>query len=123
MVLSPRETTRSIARPRPSETPRSALRVLAALSLLVVVVLGPALAHGAPPDPTWIEGVWDAADGDDAALAASGLEAVGDSGPGHIGDHDQPGVRSPVVADPGVSEYGVARARPIRAPPKAAPRH
>ena len=123
MVLNLRGTTQSIAPTRPWEARRAALGIPATLSLLIVVVLGPALARGAPPDPTWIDGVWDAADGDDAALAASGLEAVDDPSPGHVGDHDRPGVCSPVVADPSVCESGGARARPIRAPPKAAPRH
>jgi hypothetical protein len=37
-----------------------------ALALLGVLVLLGTLAHASPPDPTWIGGLWDDADFDDA---------------------------------------------------------
>ena len=47
-------------------------RLLVVLLLLAPVAL-PGLAHASPPDPTWIQGIYDDADGDDiVALIASG---------------------------------------------------
>ena len=47
---------------------------LIALLVLVVVTLGP-LASASPPDPSWIGGFYDAADGDDAILAVTGMDS------------------------------------------------
>ena len=47
-------------------------RLLVVLLLLAPVAL-PGLAHASPPDPTWIPGIYDDADGDDiVSLIASG---------------------------------------------------
>ena len=47
-------------------------RLLVVLLLLAPVAL-PGLAHASPPDPTWIQGIYDDADGDDiVSLIASG---------------------------------------------------
>jgi len=47
-------------------------RLLVVLLLLAPVAL-PGLAHASPPDPTWIHGIYDDADGDDVVtLIASG---------------------------------------------------
>jgi len=47
-------------------------RLLVTLLLLAPVAL-PGLAHASPPDPTWIQGIYDDADGDDVVtLIASG---------------------------------------------------
>ena len=43
-----------------------------ALLVLVLAALGP-LAGASPPDPSWIDGFYDAADGDDAILAVTAL--------------------------------------------------
>jgi hypothetical protein len=45
------------------------------LGLLVATL--PALAHASPPDPTWIGGIYDGADLDDAVLAATSTDAAG----------------------------------------------
>jgi len=48
-----------------------------ALALLAVLVLLGTLAHGSPPDPTWIGGLWDDADFADAVnLVTSALSTV-----------------------------------------------
>jgi hypothetical protein len=48
-------------------------RVLLVALLLVAPATLPAVAHGSPPDPTWIHGIYDGADFDDVVtLAASG---------------------------------------------------
>jgi len=51
-----------------------------ALALLLILVLGglSALGHATPPDPAWIPGVYDDADGDDVvAIVTSGDLATG----------------------------------------------
>jgi hypothetical protein len=45
-----------------------------ALLALVLATLGP-LASASPPDPGWIGGFYDAADGDDAILAVTGMDS------------------------------------------------
>ena len=44
-----------------------------ALLMLVLSALG-ALANASPPDPGWIGGFYDAADGDDVVMAVTGLD-------------------------------------------------
>ena len=46
---------------------------VSALLIMVLSALG-ALAHASPPDPGWIAGLYDAADGDDVVLAVTGLD-------------------------------------------------
>ncbi len=45
-----------------------------ALLVLVLATLGP-LASASPPDPGWIGGFYDGADGDDAILAVTGMDS------------------------------------------------
>ena len=52
-------------------------RAVALLLLFPLALLAP-LAHASPPDPTWIHGVFDAADSDDAVIAATGTQCVTD---------------------------------------------
>jgi hypothetical protein len=49
-------------------------RALTTLLVLVLATLGP-LASASPPDPSWIGGFYDAADGDDAILAVTGMDS------------------------------------------------
>lgn len=49
--------------------------VVALLLSLNLLALAP-FASASPPDPTWIGGIYDAADHDDEILAAASLEAV-----------------------------------------------
>ena len=46
-----------------------------AFLVVALSTLGP-LAHARPPDPTWIGGFYDAADGDDAILAVTAMESA-----------------------------------------------
>jgi hypothetical protein len=59
------------------------------LLLAAVWVLVRPLAAASPPDPTWIAGVYDDGDLDDAVLLAGSLVGVSDApGPAHAGaDH------------------------------------
>ena len=52
-------------------------RPVACLLVFSLALLAP-LAHASPPDPTWIHGVFDAGDSDDAIIAASGTQCVTD---------------------------------------------
>ena len=54
-------------------TPMIPRSPVVALLVLVLSAVG-ALAHASPPDPSWIGGLYDAADGDDAVLAVTGLD-------------------------------------------------
>ena len=47
---------------------------LTALLVLILATLGPP-ASASPPDPSWIGGFYDAADGDDAILAVTGMDS------------------------------------------------
>lgn len=49
-------------------------RAGAVVLLATIVVAGVALAHASPPDPTWIAGLWDDADHDDAVIALLGID-------------------------------------------------
>jgi len=48
-------------------------RLVAPALMIVLSTLG-ALAYASPPDPGWIGGFYDAADGDDVVLAVTGLD-------------------------------------------------
>ena len=54
-------------------TPMIPRPAVVALLVLILAAVG-ALAHASPPDPGWIGGLYDAADGDDAILAVTGLD-------------------------------------------------
>ena len=54
-------------------TPMIPRYAVVALLALVLAAVG-ALAHASPPDPGWIGGLYDGADGDDAILAVTGLD-------------------------------------------------
>jgi len=62
---------------------RQVCRRLAAILLIVAVATLTPLAHGSPPDPTWIAGLYDDADHDDAILAVTGSIASLDRQPLH----------------------------------------
>ena len=67
---------RSGSRPRqqmpPTERSRSMWRAMAAsLPIAAVLILLPAIAFASPPDPSWIAGIYDGADGDDIVTLVS----------------------------------------------------
>ena len=56
---------------------RSLARAVPALVVALGLALLPALAYATPADPSWIAGVWDAADGDDVVvLVGPAVKAV-----------------------------------------------
>jgi hypothetical protein len=53
----------------PAGPPRSMRRALSPfLPIIVVLILLPAVAFPSPPDPSWIAGIYDGADGDDSVI-------------------------------------------------------
>jgi hypothetical protein len=53
----------------PAGPPRSMRRALSPfLPIIVALILLPAVAFPSPPDPSWIAGVYDGADGDDSVI-------------------------------------------------------
>ena len=86
-----------------------------ALALLAVLVLLGTLAHGSPPDPTWIGGLWDDADFDDVVnLVTSALSTVESL--------FLPEVRpSWLYVSPAVAETERARSIRLRSPDSRAP--
>jgi hypothetical protein len=54
---------------RPPAPPRSMRRALSTfLPIIVALILLPAIAFASPPDPSWIAGIYDGADGDDIVI-------------------------------------------------------
>jgi len=54
---------------RPPAPPRSMRRALSTfLPIIVALILLPAIAVASPPDPSWIAGIYDGADGDDIVI-------------------------------------------------------
>ena len=90
---------------------------LTALLVLVLSTLGP-LASASPPDPGWIGGFYDAADGDDVILAVTGMDSPPLTPIVGVESH---AVRlGPVAPAAAPAERAVALAAPaVRAPPSA----
>jgi hypothetical protein len=76
---------------------RLSSRLIAVLLTVALATLTP-LAHGSPPDPTWIAGLYDDADHDDAILAVTASIASLDRQPLH---------------DPHCVDFGVAFVLPV----------
>lgn len=55
---------------------------LCVLAVLVVLCVLVPFAYASPPDPLWIRGIYDAADTDDAILAATSLDNRVEEEPG-----------------------------------------
>src|SRR5215467_6298747 len=55
------------------------------LSLTAVLTLSPAIAFANPPDPSWIAGIYDGADGDDIVNLVYETSAAKTAAPSHVG--------------------------------------
>ena len=66
--------------PPPPELSVSLRRVIfTSLPIVVVLILLPAIAFASPPDPSWVAGIYDGADGDDIVTLVyetAGVEAA-----------------------------------------------
>jgi hypothetical protein len=103
--------------PRAASIVAIGLRVTLVASLGMLVGVLPALAYGSPPDPSWIQGVYDDADYDDVVTLA--ISTNGNFAPGG-GAALLP--VDPVVWTPLELPETIAHGRPTRsAPPRAPP--
>ena len=90
---------------------------LTALLVLVLSTLGP-LASASPPDPGWIGGFYDAADGDDVILAVTGMDSPPLTPVVALETHPVP--LGHVALPPRPAQRAFALAAPaVRAPPSA----
>ena len=91
---------------------------VAALLGLVLSTLG-ALANASPPDPRWIGGFYDSADGDDVILAVTGMDVAPGLKP--LLDVEPHAIHlGTVVLPPPQPEHAFALSAPaVRAPPPA----
>jgi hypothetical protein len=87
-------------------------RPWAALGLVLVLAALVPLAHASPPDPTWIGGIYDGADLDEAVVAVMSASAAGADG--------VPSLAKPADALAGVTLL-VDAVRVPSAPPSAFP--
>ena len=71
---------RSGSSPRQQTPPSSIL-----LPVVLVLILLPAMAFASPPDPSWIAGVYDGADGDEIVNLVYDTWAASAAAPSHIG--------------------------------------
>ena len=55
------------------------------LPVIVAVILLPAVAFASPPDPSWIAGIYDGADGDDIVNLVYETSAANAAAPSHVG--------------------------------------
>jgi len=70
----------------PSEPPRSLQQAIAtALPIVLALILLPAIAFASPPDPSWIAGFYDGADGDDIVSLVYETSAANQTIPSHLG--------------------------------------
>ena len=72
--------TRSMVAGGSRDLPRAAARALIVLLFALGPAVLPALAYASPPDPSWISGIWNGADGDDVVVlilsAVKGMAAA-----------------------------------------------
>src|SRR6516165_5371856 len=69
--------------PMPSRSMRQA--IAAALPVVLAVTLLPVIAFASPPDPSWIAGIYDGADGDDIVNLVYESSAGKTAAPSHVG--------------------------------------
>jgi len=69
--------------PEPSRSIWRALFIL--LPIAPALILLPAIAFASPPDPSWIAGIYDGADGDDIVSLVYETSAAKTAAPSHVG--------------------------------------
>src|SRR5215467_10747861 len=67
----------------PSRSVRQA--IAAALPIVLALILLPPLAFASPPDPSWVAGFYDGADGDDVVSLVYETSAANQVAPSHLG--------------------------------------
>lgn len=89
--------------PVPSRPLRQA--IAATLPIVLALILLPPLAFASPPDPSWVAGIYDGADGDDIVSLVYETSAANQTTPSHLG---------PLPCLLEVCLYGIARYVPDR---------
>jgi|SRR5262245_7138172 len=70
----------------PPESSRSMRQAIAtALPIVLGLILLPAIAFASPPDPSWVAGFYDGADGDDIVCLVYETSATSATAPSHLG--------------------------------------
>ncbi len=69
--------------PEPSRSMWRALFII--LPIAPALILLPAIAFASPPDPSWIAGIYDGADGDDIVSLVYETSAAKTAAPSHVG--------------------------------------
>jgi hypothetical protein len=92
-------------------------RVSIALALSCVLVVLIPIAHAAPPDPTWIDGIYDAEDYDDVVVLVGLFEGLAEDGLGTAGSP----VATVATLTAGTHDGAGAAEHPRRAQPRAPP--
>src|SRR5512132_2010460 len=82
---------------------------------IVALILLPAIAFAGPPDPSWIAGVYDGADGDDVVSLVYEASAANTAGPSHLDPH--PCLRTMSLEDIGRNVPARYCTRGPRSPP------
>ena len=77
--------------------------IAAALPIVLALMLLPPLAFASPPDPSWVAGFYDGADGDDVVSLVYETSAANAPGPSHVGL---------LHYLPGISPEGIVRSVP-----------
>lgn len=112
---------RRITYSRLSRLPFSSIRIAMFFSIVVALILIVPIAFASPPDPSWIAGVYDGADGDD--IMACDYEPVAG-----VGVSEQPSLSSPrlskrfLVSGPSRNVDGVPAIQFTRGPPSSVTR-
>jgi len=81
---------RSGSRPRqrmplPEPSPFLWRAIFTSLPIVVALILLPTIAFASPPDPSWIAGIYDGADGDDIVSLVYETSAASAAAPSHVG--------------------------------------
>src|SRR5262249_27653178 len=84
--------------PEPARTVGRAIST--SLPIVLTVILLPAIALASPPDPSWIAGIYDSADGDDIVSLVYETSAASAPAPSPVG---------PLPCLPGIFLEGIAR--------------
>jgi len=69
--------------PKPFRSMRRAIAT--ALPIVLTLILLPPIAFASPPDPSWIAGFYDGADGDDIVCLVCETSAISPTTPSHLG--------------------------------------
>ena len=72
-----------LSSPVPSRSMRQA--IAAALPIVLGLILLPLLAFASPPDPSWVAGIYDGADGDDIVSLVYETSGANQATPSHLG--------------------------------------